>query len=649
MSDDEEQQSKPEGDSVWTSYSDLFMTVAVLFLILFVFSILQSGIVSRHSQMERDEILKYAEGVVPPDVEKASGKQFEKIEDSMEVMSDQKKALVQALANLKQFAQSIEVSRTAFAAIQDDHTQKNQMLTVANESIVKQKKLIAKVENENAFLSKVNHDLSAQVKQAKEQLATHVNKLASEREKSQALAVTQQRELVAARSEITQVKQALKKVTGENKQRRQEVDKLNQEYGDLNQRFETLTKSESTARSKLAEVQKLRQQERAGSEKLSARMEQLAATVQKLQTEMKETESRNQALQQELAANRQQTNKSQREIESLKGALAGKDAELSGAIKTLATRDQEIQSFRASDAASKNQIARLQSDVSHLNGELDQLRKGNAKTGQLTASSQGPGAQDGKSGNDGGSEGANDQGGKSGIGAMPAPVAIKAGTSVSGGTSAAAGGEQSVTVAKKAPPLPSNIVEQNKVAEKVVATLTNDGVQARHNEGTGGIILNLDNTIYFDKDSARLKDAAKVRIRQLMPKLLSILKEDPQLKDKDLNMTITGHASPYFRRQPVDPADREGRAYHYNLDLSQRRAEAVRDFIMSAKSGEFRYKNEINQIINVDSRGYSEPIALSPGQEEGLCGRYDCEKSQRIEILLVPEQPSAKDQQKSEE
>ncbi len=57
-------QEKDDG-SVWTSYSDMFTTMAIIFLVMFVFALLRSGVATLEAVKEKKESKEQLEGKVP--------------------------------------------------------------------------------------------------------------------------------------------------------------------------------------------------------------------------------------------------------------------------------------------------------------------------------------------------------------------------------------------------------------------------------------------------------------------------------------------------------------------------------------------------------------------------------------------------------
>ena len=66
-------QHKEDG-KVWTSYSDMFTTMAIVFLVMFVFAMIKVG-VSTMEKIAQDKVhQKELEGLVPKEVQKRNQK-----------------------------------------------------------------------------------------------------------------------------------------------------------------------------------------------------------------------------------------------------------------------------------------------------------------------------------------------------------------------------------------------------------------------------------------------------------------------------------------------------------------------------------------------------------------------------------------------
>ncbi|MGF7078656.1 OmpA family protein [Mucilaginibacter sp. UYCu711] len=113
-----------------------------------------------------------------------------------------------------------------------------------------------------------------------------------------------------------------------------------------------------------------------------------------------------------------------------------------------------------------------------------------------------------------------------------------------------------------------------------------------------GILVNFDSGILFDVDQANLKPAAKTNLHNLATSLIN---------NPETNITIIGHT------------DNTGTAEH-NMDLSIRRASAVRSFIAA--------DNVSTSRLATSGKGESEPV----GDNTTADGRA---QNRRVEIAIV--------------
>ena len=99
-----------------------------------------------------------------------------------------------------------------------------------------------------------------------------------------------------------------------------------------------------------------------------------------------------------------------------------------------------------------------------------------------------------------------------------------------------------------------------------------------------------------------------------------------------ISVNVTGHASPQYYQQYIDPESEDWKAYSHNLDLSLKRAQQVGYFIFSEDIGKYPYKRELRDITKISGRGYMSPILSKGESSPEKCGPYNCRKSRRVEI-----------------
>ncbi|EAK2042529.1 hypothetical protein BFM16_07955 [Campylobacter jejuni] len=123
-------------------------------------------------------------------------------------------------------------------------------------------------------------------------------------------------------------------------------------------------------------------------------------------------------------------------------------------------------------------------------------------------------------------------------------------------------------------------------------------------EKTGSISLPAE--VLFDKDSYMLKNEAKASLRKILSEYFDAILKDPKIFSNIENIIIEGHT------------DSDG-SYIYNLDLSQKRAYEVMNFIYT-----FYKSDKLQKLLMASGRSFSDPVFVN--------GVEDKDKSRRIEI-----------------
>lgn len=120
--------------------------------------------------------------------------------------------------------------------------------------------------------------------------------------------------------------------------------------------------------------------------------------------------------------------------------------------------------------------------------------------------------------------------------------------------------------------------------------------------------IRLPSGVLFDVDSYKIKDGAKKSLRLTLIKYINTLLKDKKLRKYIDNIVIEGYT------------DSSG-SYMYNLELSQKRALAVLDFLYSQKGVN---KKLLQKYVSASGRSYSNLIRKN--------GAEDKEASRRIEV-----------------
>lgn len=133
---------------------------------------------------------------------------------------------------------------------------------------------------------------------------------------------------------------------------------------------------------------------------------------------------------------------------------------------------------------------------------------------------------------------------------------------------------------------------------KVIAELKKtlkDKVQIDPKSGS----LRLSSNILFDKGSFTLKDSAKTELKKVFIQYIGTLISNKTIKNQIDKIIIEGHT------------DSDG-DYLYNLNLSQKRAFAVMNYLLSLK---FTKEHNLQPLLVASGRSYIDPIVDDKGEE----------------------------------
>lgn len=148
----------------------------------------------------------------------------------------------------------------------------------------------------------------------------------------------------------------------------------------------------------------------------------------------------------------------------------------------------------------------------------------------------------------------------------------------------------------------------SNVNNSVKQTLKENGIPIEIDKESGEVTFG--ETALFDTDSDQLKPEAKEILKVFVPKYAETIYKD--YGDYISKIIVEGHT------------DDVG-TYIYNLDLSQRRAFSVVNFIVGEEIGDYKYKDKLTGDIIAVGRSKDEPIKNNDDS-------VNRDKSRRVEI-----------------
>ena len=555
---DDEITTGESSDSVWTSNSDLFMAIAVVFLIMFVFSLLASGVQTAQNSIAEKEREQYESAQVPESVKQQNQKDQDELSKSMEEIKKNHE-------NLKISAQSIATMQKTLASqmevierVKKDQNKKSLMIEQAGAKLVEHKEQIKNLQQ----------DVDQKDKKLKK-----IEKM----EQSQRLLAEQ------ATKEIQKKEEQLKKLNQQIAEQQQQVKNLQAEVKNFREANIVMADRDMKTQKQIQSSQKI--------------IEALKTDIQGQHVEMDSREHANKKLQSQL-------NQMSKTIEGLESGLA--------------ESQQKSESMGQKLAAAQAQVKAQSGQISNLQGQL----KGQ---GDKLSAAQGESAARGKAISD--LEGQL-QGAEGKLKAMGKRV-----TEVLG---------QKVSVEREHRGLMAQIREKDyeinkmrnergNIAKRIATRIESEGIEIAIDEKTGTITLKMDEAFYFKNASYELAQSAKEKMATLIPAYAAALFEDQSVVDRISSVSITGFASPTFRRSFVDPEENDTEAYRYNMELSMKRSQQIAEFMFGGEIGSYPHKSTLKRLTRVSGMGYMKPI-VADNQNDTTCGIYDCTKSRRVEI-----------------
>lgn len=163
----------------------------------------------------------------------------------------------------------------------------------------------------------------------------------------------------------------------------------------------------------------------------------------------------------------------------------------------------------------------------------------------------------------------------------------------------------------------TGIIEvRDSVLEQLKKAFNDAGISVNINESTGEIVM--DSTVLFDTDSSILSTEGQNYIDSFMGAYASVIL-DNSLKDVISEVRFEGHT------------DSSG-SYDYNLDLSQKRADAVLSYCLSSDATSMNrdQKERLNNIASTIGYSYADLVYDENGNE-------DAEASRRVAIKFYIE------------
>lgn len=123
--------------------------------------------------------------------------------------------------------------------------------------------------------------------------------------------------------------------------------------------------------------------------------------------------------------------------------------------------------------------------------------------------------------------------------------------------------------------------------------------------------LRLSSNVLFDEGKYELKEESKIALKDALYDYFQTILDNPEINEHVDKIVIEGHTN-------------SKGTYLYNLELSQKRAFSVMDFLLTL---DFKNHEKLKKLIAASGRSFLDPVFTKNGTE-------DADASRRIEIKL---------------
>ena len=571
-----------DGGSHWATYSDLFMALSFLFLLLYVVASFRTGTVSHSAKLQtvaleedqkrlQEQIRIYeriSKNYVDQEANEAEKKLYDDVMGKLDLLNEESQ---QKQAELKKnLAQELQKSRQL----------NNYQQTIKN-------------------LITANMNSTVDVKNREQKLAQRVNEL---NELEFALR-KKQRELNLTGEELNKTVGKLRASSQREQQARIAAAKKEKE---LKTQIESITEE---SRQKLVAVQAQVEQRQKALQEKTKQLEDAKSTIAT-------QAQRNQSLIRQVESAQAESQKQMQDLESSHKAMLAdekkryqetlRQKELSAKEKLQAEREyrakieEENQKFNQKLGGLKSELQNRDKQMSNLKDKQRSLASQNAQLSKSLASA------------------------KNAQGELKNKIAA--------GKAKAAAMEKALAAAQE------KANRRKNMAKKIAQSFRNSGLDVSVNPDNGDLILNFGRE-YFDTGKFFIKSGMTQVLDKAVPIYAKSLFEDSSISKFINSVEIVGFASPTYAGRVVDPgslASKDRTAINYNLDLSYKRARAIFKHIFNTNKMNFKYQSKLLPLVKVTGRSFftQEIQGGNVGNMDmkSFCKKFDCKKSQNVII-----------------
>jgi len=573
--------SKEEGGTHWASYSDLFMVLSVIFLLLYVVSSIKSGSfnIQKHIQYQKmvreNENLKSQitshnalnEEYLKNEASNKEKKTYQLLMSKLDLLQDdaqkERDRLLEESKDNEAKRQALNEYQSIIKGIIDANVSAKHKIKRRDIVIERKREALREKEDELADSRRNIEQLKGSVFEKEKQIT--LNEMAIENVKNELSKSIEKIESERNRAQLSKV-EFEKKIQDSKRLANQQIESIKAKSTKYEQELQATKSDLAGAETHLMTVTEQLQKEKEENEKMVTdyrkNIEDQNRQIAQMKSEHEEqVKSERRALLDEIKKEKLSKNQKAKRLAEFKKDAVKKEKELS----------KQIQDMENQVAKTENALETAKKEETRYLASLDDLKKE-----------------------------------KEGLSKDLKAAKAKA-------------------TAKK------------KIVSEIQKAFQKAGVNAKVDPGTGDVVLSFGDE-YFDMGSSKLKDGMATKLKRFMPIYAESLFKDKNIAKKIENVEIVGFASSTFRNKYVNPQSlrpEDQEAINFNLKLSFDRANSIFRYAFDPRKVEFEHQRTLLPKIKVVGRGFlpdgENPSRVPAGvNTKDFCSKYDCKKAQRV-------------------
>lgn len=560
------------GDSFWTSYSDLFLGMSVVFLLLYVTASLRTGTSGLHAQVENKKL----------------SMQVDDLKNQLKMYDSVKKDYLNQEASPDE-AQQYNELMDKLSLLKEEA--RDERVKLARESMEQQTKEKALNEYQQMVRNMINANTIAKTKIRRRE---GVIEKQDDTIEGQNEAITDLETDVAAKQ----------RQIAENERKIEEAsEKLDQRLNQLKQAYKQKQMTEKAYKAQMAKAKA----------DADAKLGKLNAAAQAYQQQLAQTEG-------QLGQARQELQQTQAELEQTSGQLAQTGEELGQTKNKLGQVANELGSAKGKLAQTQGELGKTKGQLGQLEGELGKTK------GQLGKLEGELGKTKGQLGQVAGELGKT----KGQLGQLAGELGKTKGQL---GQAKGQIGQLSGELAEAKANADARKAIAQRMREGFAKAGVKADIDDRTGEvviNFGDVYFANDSAQLKDK----MKDVLQKAMPEYSKALFGDVKLRDKITSVEIiGFSSPTYQGKYVDPKSLDPNVRK--AVDYNLDLSYKRARAIFQHIFDDQKMNFSYQKDLLPLIKVTGRSFlAEKMDANNRNptSKNFCDTHDCRKAQRVII-----------------